>query len=228
VAKKNSKPKKDDNKKLIPIYEDAVHSLDEMEQLIRLQLNLKYTSLDGKNRKEEDIRALYLSNIVKQTTYSLKVTRNIDIVEYLGNYLLFAYLTKLNRQGFLRVPLSVFSKLDKTIINEIFSWYDNVTLQYADSIKDLITQKDIITETDIQNLLDRTPILMDISPLIMVNKDQRNPNENKFYVIVAIQGSTKDLTERIGEILRNFLTRIGFKVEDQQFLEQTIKFSIII
>ncbi|PVU74883.1 hypothetical protein DDW11_04875 [Sulfolobus sp. SCGC AB-777_G06] len=228
MAKKNSKPKKDDNKKLIPIYEDAVHSLDEMEQLIRLQLNLKYTSLDGKNRKEEDIRALYLSNVVKQTTYSLKVTRNIDIVEYPANYILLAYLTKLNRQGFLRVPLSVFSKLDKTIISEIFLWYENVTLQYADSIKDLITEKDIITETDIQNLLDKTPILMDISPLIMVNKDQAYPNQNKFYVIVAIQGSTKDLTERIGEILRNFLTRIGFKVEDQQFLEQTIKFYIII
>lgn len=228
MAKKNNKPKKDDEKVLTSIYKDALRSLDEMEELIRLQLNLKYTSLDGKSRKEVEVRTLYLSNIVKQTTYSFKATRDIDIVEYLANYLLFAYITKKNRQGYLRVPLSVFSKLDKNMIDEIFSWYDIVTSEYADSIKELIMQKDIITEADIRNLLDKTPILMDISSLIIVNKDQGNPNENRFSVAVMIQGSTKDLTIRIGEILRNFFTRLGFKVEGQQFLEQNIKFSIII
>ncbi|QGR18723.1 hypothetical protein [Stygiolobus azoricus] len=228
MAKKNNKPKKDDEKVLTSIYKDALRSLDEMEELIRLQLNLKYTSLDGKSRKEVEVRTLYLSNIVKQTTYSFKATRDIDIVEYLANYLLFAYITKKNRQGYLRVPLSVFSKLDKNMIDEIFSWYDIVTSEYADSIKELIMQKDIITEADIRNLLDKTPILMDISSLIIVNKDQGNLNENRFSVAVMIQGSTKDLTIRIGEILRNFFTRLGFKVEGQQFLEQSIKFSIII
>ncbi|BCU70422.1 hypothetical protein [Stygiolobus caldivivus] len=220
MPKKGGKPKKRDTK-LTPVYSDA---LDELNYIVNSLLNVKHTSLNGKS-DDENPRTAVLSDIIMQVAHSLKVTRNADILEYLSSYLLLSYLIKLNRRGFLRVPLSVFTKLDKNIIDEILLWYKNVTLQYADSVKGLIQQKDIITESDIQNLLDKTPLLSDISPIITVNKDQ-NANQDKFYVTITIQGSTGNLTQGIGEILKNFLDRMGFKIEEQRFFEDLIEFLI--
>ena len=223
MSKKKNKKK---DIKLLPVYEDIIEEIDE---IVHLLYKLKATYLDGKSEDFEAFRKEVIGQILSQVIYSLKATLDKDEVDNLGINLILMHLFKANKRGFLRVPLSLFSKItDEKTRNEIFFWYRNLTMRYAELVKGLIAQKDTLTEDDIKNIIENTPILLDFNANAIVNsiKDQANPNENKFNVVISIQGASSDLTQVIADIIKDFLLKLDFQVSNLQAFEQTFMFTI--